>query len=724
MLGTMRFKTQLYALAGMLLTLMVVTSLIGMIRTGGNEEAGGTVVAASGLLEVLTGMRGNQLEQTIQFERALRHGKGAAKAKEGGPRPEEDGRLANMKVGAVADRGGESRKAVDGSADEREAAGTDALQRAEGEFKRLSQQVSEGIKKGQGLLQDAVLHADQDALEWQALHDRWKGLEKEFTEFNKLGGYLFELLRAARHADAVELAEKLSAKKRGTEQTLEQVSGDLKKRVQDSLRGGGRGSRSSMVGLGISLGALLVGALLAFVMIQSIQKNQGCDPLEVRQIAESIAAGNFQLDVGGHHKSGAAKSMRRMAEVLSELFRGIAQDAERLKGASAALQAAIREMANSAGQLSTQAGSSAGSVTEMSSNLDAVLGTTKRMSANMQAVSNSAEQISANMNTISSAAEEANVNLGAVAQSSERANRNMEQVRDASQRTGHSVQMVAAAVKELTDSIGEVRSRCETASRGADEAKRNAQETFAVMQKLGVSAQEIGKVVAVISNIAEQTNILALNASIEAAGAGEAGKGFAVVANEVKELARQTSEATRMISEKIGQIQETTDAAGTSTQQVGEIIKRLSTANSEILQAVDEQSETVSAISHSMGEVSSETAAVTKRVIDASTGIGEVSRNVQEIATGIDEVARNVVEASSGVDGMTQSIVEVSSVSAEISQQLAETAHVVTVVAKGIVEVKWATDQMDKARQVVAKHCEEITTITTALDDTLSQLRI
>ncbi|MEO5364668.1 MAG: methyl-accepting chemotaxis protein, partial [Magnetococcus sp. DMHC-8] len=92
------------------------------------------------------------------------------------------------------------------------------------------------------------------------------------------------------------------------------------------------------------------------------------------------------------------------------------------------------------------------------------------------------------------------------------------------------------------------------------------------MQKLGVSAQEIGKVVAVISNIAEQTNILALNASIEAAGAGEAGKGFAVVANEVKELARQTSEATRMISEKIGQIQETTTAAGVATQQVGEII--------------------------------------------------------------------------------------------------------------------------------------------------------
>ncbi len=97
-----------------------------------------------------------------------------------------------------------------------------------------------------------------------------------------------------------------------------------------------------------------------------------------------------------------------------------------------------------------------------------------------------------------------------------------------------------------------------TCSDGGGAAVEAANRTNATVMKLGESSAEIGNVIKVINSIAEQTNLLALNATIEAARAGEAGKGFAVVANEVKELAKQTSEATEDIIRKIAMIQDDT----------------------------------------------------------------------------------------------------------------------------------------------------------------------
>jgi methyl-accepting chemotaxis protein len=124
-----------------------------------------------------------------------------------------------------------------------------------------------------------------------------------------------------------------------------------------------------------------------------------------------------------------------------------------------------------------------------------------------------------------------------------------------------SVNTVAAAVEEMSASLTEV---SKNASRGAQvsrEAQQNAENTIVNVDNLGQAAQEIGNVIDVIKNIASQTNLLALNATIEAASAGEAGKGFAVVANEVKELAKQSAEATEDIRHRVEQIQQNTNKA-------------------------------------------------------------------------------------------------------------------------------------------------------------------
>ncbi len=177
-----------------------------------------------------------------------------------------------------------------------------------------------------------------------------------------------------------------------------------------------------------------------------------------------------------------------------------------------------------------------------------------------------------------------------------------ERVANASSDAASTLENVANAIQELTEATNEIAQNVAESARATNEAQEKAQYTNEVIQELGKNSEKIGGIIQVINSIAEQTNLLALNATIEAARAGEAGKGFAVVANEVKELAKQTAEATEEITKMIQVIQSGTKNAVESVEEITQTVSQVNDFTNTIASAAEEQTATVSEINQAVSE--------------------------------------------------------------------------------------------------------------------------
>ena len=210
----------------------------------------------------------------------------------------------------------------------------------------------------------------------------------------------------------------------------------------------------------------------------------------------------------------------------------------------------------------------------------------------------------------------------------------------ASEQVSKNVEIVATSAEELMASIREISKSSNEAARVAKNASGVAEQTNLRIGKLGQSSIEIGQVIKVITSIAQQTNLLALNATIEAARAGEAGKGFAVVANEVKELAKQTAQATEEIGQKIGAIQTDTRDAVDAIAEITTIINQVNDISNTIASAVEEQTVTTTEIG--------------RNVQEAAKGSGEITNNIAGVAI----AAKTTAEGAQNVQRSSQSVSE------------------------------------------------------------------
>lgn len=350
----------------------------------------------------------------------------------------------------------------------------------------------------------------------------------------------------------------------------------------------------------LAAGGTLLGAIFAVLLGTGISRPM----ISMCKAMRELASGNFDIVLPG---LGRKDELGEMADAVEQFKVQTIAKAER--------DAAMGEA-----QSREQAASRRAELIRFADSFEAAVGS---IVAN---VSTSAIQLEAAAATLTRTAETTKSLSSQVAGVSEQASSDM--------------QSVATATEELSASVEEIGRQVRDSSRIAQAAVAQARETDGRIGKLSRAAQQIGEVVKLITAIAEQTNLLALNATIEAARAGEAGRGFAVVASEVKSLASQTAKATDEISAHIAGMQGATAESVGAIKEIGATIGQISTIAASIESAVEQQGAATQEIARNVQNV-------TQGTQTAAVDVSQVNRGAAETGVASEEVLNSAKTLSS-----------------------------------------------------------------------------
>ncbi|WP_027177872.1 methyl-accepting chemotaxis protein [Maridesulfovibrio bastinii] len=264
----------------------------------------------------------------------------------------------------------------------------------------------------------------------------------------------------------------------------------------------------------------------------------------------------------------------------------------------------------------------------------------EELSAQIEQSSRGAEEQNSRVQETSTAMEQMNATVLEVARNAGEAAENSDSVREKAQES-------ELVVKKVVNAAADVRNR-------AGNLKKS-------MEDLGVEATEIGNILGVITDIADQTNLLALNAAIEAARAGEAGRGFAVVADEVRKLAEKTMSATGEVGEAISKIQtmtrdniDATQSAADSAENSSELARESGEMLLEIVGLIESAADQVRAIATAAEEQSATSDQITQATEDISRISSETSDVMSEAAKAIYEVASMASKLNGVIENMVK----------------------------------------------------------------------
>jgi methyl-accepting chemotaxis protein len=417
-----------------------------------------------------------------------------------------------------------------------------------------------------------------------------QGLKEASTLLEEYRQALTKLIANSKSIDGLvtEMTESAAAIEKGSSAMKADLQSDQQRLESES--DATIGATEHMV-LMLAVGGFLLGGALALLLGKGISRPMTTMCKAMRE----LAGGNFDVVLPG---LGRKDELGEMASAVEEFKMQAIAKAER--------DAAAQDAQNKA--------SSAARRTELirfADDFEAAVG------AIVSNVSASAVQLEAAAGTLTRTAETTQSLSSQVAGASEEASNKM--------------QSVAAATEELSASVDEIGRRVRESNEIAEAAVLQAEQTDGRIGKLSRAAQEIGDVVKLITAIAEQTNLLALNATIEAARAGEAGRGFAVVASEVKSLASQTAKATDEISSHISGMQGATQESVAAIKEIGGTIGQISTIASTIASAVEQQSSATQEIARSVQTVAQGTH-------EAAASIMQVNRGATETGSASEEV--------------------------------------------------------------------------------------
>jgi methyl-accepting chemotaxis protein len=510
---------------------------------------------------------------------------------------------------------------------------------------------------------------------------------------------------------------------------------------EDEITADIRQLRNTLLAASILIALIIIGALFFAAM-----------RMVVRPLRQAVA---FAGVVAGGDLSKSLLVRNRdeiglLGEALNQMVSGLKVMIGKIRDTSGQVASAANQISANSEQLAEAAISQASAAEETSStmmemtasirtvaanadtlamNADGVTSSIQELGTSSEQVAKNAEVMAASVTEATSAIEEMTVTIGEMAEN----NQEMQKVVGESAAT---IEQMAASIKEVARNVEDADMVAKSATLEAVAGQEAVNEALAAMERvaevIGKTAEsiinldrrseEIGNIVKVISGIADKSNLLALNASIQAAQAGDAGLGFAVVAEEMRNLASQSANATKEIGRVIGHVQADTG----NSVRYGELAAREAQASMELsgaagnsLNNIVKSIEQTSGLMSSIARMTAEQASASTQVIMA---VEKMSRASNVLANAAREQAQGSLQIRRSVETINSMTGEVSIATKEQSlsaRQILDAVNVINVMTQ---QVANATAEQEIGSKVVVSSVENISGITLGNLESIEQL--